>query len=322
MMQVFVLSVQNACRARAIGSATALTQFARSDGRDARRHGDGRDRQPRPAAAASRRRRGERDPPPAAALRERLADALQPAFLAAACVCARRLGDRRHLGEGAALRRSLDEIAAVDAAAVRRRGASRLELVSDDFMPLDGWDHVELWVGNAKQAAYYYEHAFGFRRTAYAGPETGVRDRASYVLEQNDIRLVVTSALHPDHEIGDLAHDARRRREGHRAARARRERGVPAGGPARRARRPEPRVVEDEFGKVELATIATYGDVVHTFVEPQRLRGRLPARATSRRSRDRRRRPASGCSRSTTSSATSSSAAWTSGSSSTSGSSG
>ena len=72
-------------------------------------------------------------------------------------------------------------------------------------MPLDGWDHVELWVGNAKQAAFYYEQAFGFRRTAYAGPETGVRDRASYVLEQNEIRLVVTSALHPGHEIGDHA---------------------------------------------------------------------------------------------------------------------
>jgi catechol 2,3-dioxygenase-like lactoylglutathione lyase family enzyme len=57
-----------------------------------------------------------------------------------------------------------------------------------DFMPLDGWDHVELWVGNAKQSAYFYEHAFGFTRTAYAGPETGVRDRASYVLEQGDIR--------------------------------------------------------------------------------------------------------------------------------------
>jgi len=49
----------------------------------------------------------------------------------------------------------------------------------DDFMPIDGWDHVELWVGNAKQAAYFYEHAFGFAPVAYAGPETGVRDRAS-----------------------------------------------------------------------------------------------------------------------------------------------
>ena len=75
----------------------------------------------------------------------------------------------------------------------------------DDFMPLDGWDHVELWVGNAKQAAYYYEHAFGFRCTAYAGPETGVRDRASYVLEQNDIRFVLSSSLRRGHEIGDFA---------------------------------------------------------------------------------------------------------------------
>src|SRR6478735_7782380 len=72
---------------------------------------------------------------------------------------------------------------------------------STDFMPVDGWDHVELWVGNAKQAAFFYEHAFGFTRTAYAGPETGVRDRASYVLEQNEIRLVLTSGLASGSEI-------------------------------------------------------------------------------------------------------------------------
>ena len=72
-------------------------------------------------------------------------------------------------------------------------------------MPLDGWDHVELWVGNAKQSAYFYEHAFGFTRTAYAGPETGVRDRASYVLEQGDIRLLVTSGLRNDSEIAQYA---------------------------------------------------------------------------------------------------------------------
>ncbi len=133
-------------------------------------------------------------------------------------------------------------------------------------MPLDGWDHVELWVGNAKQAAYYYEQAFGFRCTAYAGPETGVRDRASYVLEQNEIRIVVTSALHPDHKVGDHANthgdgvkdialrvpDAG---EAYKQAVARGARGVH-----------EPAIVEDEFGSVELATIATYGDVVHTFV--------------------------------------------------------
>src|SRR2546429_2010435 len=81
-------------------------------------------------------------------------------------------------------------------------------------MPLEGWDHVELWVGNAKQAAFFYEHAFGFTPTAYAGPETGVRHRASYVVEQGEIRLVLTSGLRGDSEItrfarahGDAAKD-------------------------------------------------------------------------------------------------------------------
>src|SRR6266496_857256 len=75
----------------------------------------------------------------------------------------------------------------------------------DDFMPLEGWDHVELWGGNAKQAAYFYEHAFGFTPVAYSGPETGVRDRASYVLEQGDIKLVLTSGLRSDSEISRFA---------------------------------------------------------------------------------------------------------------------
>src|SRR5919204_2352001 len=70
-----------------------------------------------------------------------------------------------------------------------------------DFFPIEDWDHLELYVGNAKQAAYFYERAFGFRRTAYAGPETGVRDRASYVLEQGAIRLVLSAALSPEHPI-------------------------------------------------------------------------------------------------------------------------
>jgi len=136
-----------------------------------------------------------------------------------------------------------------------------------DFMPLDGWDHVELWVGNAKQAAYYYEHAFGFRRTAYAGPETGVRDRVSYVLEQNEIRLVVTSAIRSDGPIGrhafnhgdgvkDIALRVPDAKEAYREAVSRGAEGVV-----------EPHVVQDDFGQVDLATIATYGDVVHTFVE-------------------------------------------------------
>jgi 4-hydroxyphenylpyruvate dioxygenase-like putative hemolysin len=67
-----------------------------------------------------------------------------------------------------------------------------------DFLPLNGTDHVEFYVGNAKQAAYYYKSAFGFQDLAYAGPETGVRDRASYVLQQGKIRLALTTPLHSD----------------------------------------------------------------------------------------------------------------------------
>jgi 4-hydroxyphenylpyruvate dioxygenase len=137
----------------------------------------------------------------------------------------------------------------------------------NDFMPLDGWDHVELWVGNAKQAAYFYEHAFGFTRTAYSGPETGVRDRASYVLEQGDIRLVLTTALREDHEItrhntrhGDGVRDIALAvpdvTEAYRQAVQRGARGVR-----------EPSRLEDDDGVVELASIATYGDTIHTFVD-------------------------------------------------------
>src|SRR2546427_5815536 len=146
-------------------------------------------------------------------------------------------------------------------------------MAEHDFMPLDGWDQVELWVGNAKQAAYFYEHAFGFARTAYGGPETGVRDRASYVLEQGDIRLVVTSGLREDSEVtrfackhGDGAKDiALRVPDAKEAYRQTVQRG--ATGVA------EPHWVEDDFGKVELASIATYGDVVHTFVDRSQYEG-------------------------------------------------
>jgi 4-hydroxyphenylpyruvate dioxygenase len=138
--------------------------------------------------------------------------------------------------------------------------------VSQDFMPLVGWDHVELWVGNAKQAAYYYERAFGFQPVAYAGPETGVRDRASYVLEQGDVRFVLTSALRPDHDVArhahvhgdgvkDVAFRVTDATEAYRQALQRGARGIE-----------EPRWVEDEHGRLELASIATYGETVHSFV--------------------------------------------------------
>jgi 4-hydroxyphenylpyruvate dioxygenase len=135
-----------------------------------------------------------------------------------------------------------------------------------DFMPIDGWDHVEIWCGNAKQSAYFYEHAFGFTRTAYAGPETGVRDRASYVLEQGDIRLVLTSGLRGDSEVtqfacrhGDsartIALQVPSAEDAYRGAVQRGARGVA-----------EPQRLEDEYGSLETAVIATYGEVVHTFV--------------------------------------------------------
>jgi len=134
-------------------------------------------------------------------------------------------------------------------------------------MPLLGWDYVELWVGNAKQAAFFYEHAMGFMRTAYTGPETGVRDRASYVLEQGEIRLVVTSSLREEHEITkhharhgdgvkDIALTVPDATEAYRQAVQRGARSVA-----------EPYRLEDEFGSIELSAIATYGDTIHTFVD-------------------------------------------------------
>src|SRR5919201_473414 len=138
--------------------------------------------------------------------------------------------------------------------------------MQQDFMPLLGWDHLEFWVGNAKQTAYFYEHAFGFTPVAYAGPETGVRDRASYVLEQGDIRFVITSGLRADSEIarfacahGDGVKDVALRvpsaEDAYRQAVQRGAVGVV-----------EPHWLEDEYGKLELAAIGTYGENLHSFV--------------------------------------------------------
>src|SRR6188472_3360991 len=75
--------------------------------------------------------------------------------------------------------------------------------VQTDFLPLQGTDYVEFYVGNAKQAAHYYITAFGFQQLAYAGPETGIKDRVSYVVRQNKLTFVLTTALRPNHEIAD-----------------------------------------------------------------------------------------------------------------------
>jgi 4-hydroxyphenylpyruvate dioxygenase len=139
--------------------------------------------------------------------------------------------------------------------------------IEKDFLPLNGTDHVAFYVGNARQSAHFYRSAFGFRLVAYRGPETGMRDLASYVLVQDKIRLVLTTPLTPDHPIsehirrhGDGVHDIALWVDNAEAAwRETTRRG------ARSMREPE--TLRDESGEVRLAAIATYGDTIHTFVE-------------------------------------------------------
>ena len=149
----------------------------------------------------------------------------------------------------------------------------RAAQVERDFLPLNGTDHVEFFVGNAHQAAHYYRTAFGFQLAAYRGPETGTRDRASYVLVQNKVRFVLTTALSGGHPIaghvqlhGDGVRDIALWVDDAEAAwRQTTSRG------ARSVREPE--TVSDRHGEARLASIAIYGDTVHTFVERRNYRG-------------------------------------------------
>ncbi len=142
-----------------------------------------------------------------------------------------------------------------------------------DFLQLKGIDYVEFYVGNARQAAHFYRTAFGFKPVAYAGLETGVRDRASFVLEQRNIRLVLTGALDPDSSI---AEHVRLHGDGVKdiaftvddAAQAFEE-------TVRRGAKPvmEPTVIEGQKGHVIKATIAAYGDTVHSFIQRDQYHG-------------------------------------------------
>lgn len=148
-----------------------------------------------------------------------------------------------------------------------------VQATQNDFLPLNGTDYIELWVGNAKQSAHFYKTAFGFQSLAYAGPETGVKDRTSYVLVQNKMRLMLTSPLHSDSEIAehhkkhgdgvkvlalwvDDAYDAFEQT-------------------TKRGGKPymQPTTLKDEHGEVRMSGIHTYGEVVHLFIERKNYAG-------------------------------------------------
>ncbi|MFC2113835.1 4-hydroxyphenylpyruvate dioxygenase [Bacteroidota bacterium] len=145
--------------------------------------------------------------------------------------------------------------------------------IAQDFLPIDGTDYVEFYVGNAKQAAYYYQTAFGFQPLAYRGLETGDKEKTSYVLAQDKIRFIFTTALIPGTDIGRHVElhgdgvkvvalwvpDARKSFE------ETTKRGAKAYF--------EPRVEKDEHGEVVLSGIHTYGETVHIFVERKNYSG-------------------------------------------------
>ncbi len=144
---------------------------------------------------------------------------------------------------------------------------------AQDFLPLLGTDYVEFYVGNAKQAAHYYKTAFGYQSYAYAGLETGMTDRTSYVLKQDKIRLVLTTALKSDSAIGE---HVKKHGDGVKIialwvedARSAYEETVKRGAKSFM----EPTVEKDEHGEVVRSGIYTYGETVHLFVERKNYKG-------------------------------------------------
>jgi 4-hydroxyphenylpyruvate dioxygenase len=144
---------------------------------------------------------------------------------------------------------------------------------TQDIFPINGTDYVEFYVGNAKQASHFYQSGFGFQLVGYRGPETGTRDRVSYLLQQNKIRLVLTSALGPEGEIaqhvhkhGDGVRDIALWVEDARDAftKAAARGAVPVH---------EPEVLKDDAGEIVIAAIRIYGDTIHSLVERRNYRG-------------------------------------------------
>ncbi len=145
--------------------------------------------------------------------------------------------------------------------------------IEQDAFPINGTDYVELYVGNAKQASHYYRAAFGFQLMAYRGPETGVRESASYLMQQGKIRLVLTTPLSPEspiaahvHRHGDGVKDYALWVDDARVAYAT---AIERGAIAVR----EPQVMRDDDGEVVVAAIGTYGDTIHSLIERRNYRG-------------------------------------------------
>lgn len=144
---------------------------------------------------------------------------------------------------------------------------------AQDFLPINGTDFIEFYVGNAKQAAHFYKTAFGFQSDAYSGPETGVRDRVSYVLKQQKIRLVLTTALHSDHPIAD---HVKKHGDGVKIlalwvddAKKSYEETIKRGAKSYQ----ELQTLTDTHGEIKTAGIYTYGETVHLFVERKNYTG-------------------------------------------------
>jgi 4-hydroxyphenylpyruvate dioxygenase len=142
-----------------------------------------------------------------------------------------------------------------------------------DVFPINGTDYLEFYVGNAKQAAHYYQMAFGFQQVGYRGPETGVRDRVTYLLVQNKIRFLLTTPLSPD---GPVAEHVRKHGDGVRDialwvddARDAYKKALERGAKSVE----QPKVEKDAQGEIVRAAIAIYGDTIHSLVERRNYRG-------------------------------------------------
>jgi 4-hydroxyphenylpyruvate dioxygenase len=145
--------------------------------------------------------------------------------------------------------------------------SNKIQKEQIDFLPLEGTDYVEFYVGNAKQSAHYYITAFGFQALAYAGPETGIKDRASYAIRQHKLTFVLTTPLRPDNPIADHIYKhgdgvksiSLRVQDAKKAWEETTKRGAKS--------YMEPKVMKDDDGELVMSGIHTYGETVHLFIE-------------------------------------------------------